>query len=87
MNAQLLVVGLLVSGCSLYSAWALMPTAGRRFTARQLLRLPLGPTLKARLARASAASSGCDCSGCDKVVDAKTRGDAQPIRFHPRAKR
>ena len=87
MNTQLLVVGLLVSGCSLYATWVLMPTAARRFVAQQLLRLPLARTLKAPLARAAAASSGCDCSGCDKVVDMKRQGKVQPIHFHARPKR
>jgi hypothetical protein len=87
MTAQLVVVGLLVSGCSLYAVWVLMPTAARRFMAQQLLRLPLARTLKAPLVRAAAASSGCDCSGCDKVVDVKRKGEAQPIRFHARPKR
>ena len=88
MTGQLLIVFLLVSACSLYAAWVVMPSVARRFVARRLLRLPLGQTLKAPLSRAASASSGCDCSGCDKVVDAKREAPAtQPIRFHARTKR
>nr|WP_295778075.1 hypothetical protein [Rhodoferax sp.] len=87
MNTQFLVVGLLVSGCSLYALWTLMPAAARRVIAQGLLRLPLGLRLKAPLQRAASTSSGCDCSGCDKVVDKQRNGETQPIRFHARTKR
>lgn len=87
MSAQLLVVMLLVLCCSLYAAWVLMPSVARRIVAQGLLHLPLGRRLKSPLLRAASASSGCDCSGCDKVVDVKRKADAQPIRFHPRPKR
>ena len=87
MNAQLLIVILTVSFCSLYAVWVLMPAVARRYVARRLIRLPLGQTLKAPLVRAAVASPGCDCSGCDKVVDVKNKGDAQPLRFHARPKR
>lgn len=87
MNAQLLIVILMVSCCSLYALWTLMPAVARRFVAQRLIRLPLGRALKAPLAHAAAASSGCDCSGCDKVVGVKNKGEAQPIRFHARPKR
>ena len=87
MSTQLLIVILLVTFCSLYAAWALMPAVVRRFVAQRLIRLPLGQTLKAPLVRAATTSSGCDCSGCDKVIDVKNKGEAQPIRFHARLKR
>lgn len=87
MNTQLLIVILLVSACSLYAVWVLMPAVARRFVAQRLVRLPLGQTLKAPLVRAASTSSGCDCSGCDKVIDVKNKGEAKPIRFHARTKR
>ena len=88
MTGQTVIVYLLVSTCSLYAVWVLMPAVTRRFAARRLLQLPLGQTLKALLARTAAASAGCDCSGCDKAVDVKPRDPiAQPIRFHARPKR
>ena len=87
MNAQLMIVSLLVTVCTLYAVWVLMPVVARRYVAQQLIRLPLGQTLKAPLVRAAAAPSGCDCSGCDKVVDVKNKGEAQPLRFHARPKR
>ena len=87
MKTQMVIVILLVTFCTLYAVWVLMPVVARRFVARQLIRLPLGQTLKAPLVRAAVASTGCDCSGCDKVVDVKSKGEAQPIRFHPLPKR
>jgi hypothetical protein len=86
MTTQLVVVFLLVSACSLYAVWVLMPTVLRRFVARRLLRLPLGQSLKAPLVRAATASSGCDCSGCDKVVDLKRPAETRPIHFHTKSK-
>lgn len=88
MTAQQVIVFLLVSTCSLYAIWVLMPTVARRFAARLLLQLPLGLKLKAPLARAASVSSGCDCGGCDKAVNVNRQSSiAQPIRFHARPKR
>lgn len=88
MTTQMVIVFLLVSACSLYALWVLMPAVVRRFLAQRLQRLPMGQTLKTRLARVATASSGCDCSGCDKVVKVKRDGPmVQPIRFHARPKR
>ncbi|MEO7108033.1 MAG: hypothetical protein ABIZ09_16785 [Rhodoferax sp.] len=88
MNTQIAIVVLLVSTCSMYAVWILMPAVARRFLAQRLQRLPLGQALKARMARVATASSGCDCSGCDKVVNVKREGPkVQPIHFHARPKR
>ncbi len=88
MTAQLVTVFLLVSSCGLYALWVLMPAVARRFVAQRLLRLPIGHALKTPLVRAASSSSGCDCSGCDKVVDLERQSQtAQPIRFHARLKR
>lgn len=86
MSAQHAIVFLLVLGCSVYAAWALMPTAARRILAAGLQRLPLGPRLRAACARAAGATSGCDCSGCDKVVNHIPNDQPQVIRFQRKPK-
>ena len=82
LTAQQVIVFTLVAGCSIYALWALMPVVARRFIARQLVQLPFGPTWKARLQQVATASSGCDCSGCDQVVDRIQKTKPQVIRFH-----
>ncbi len=69
MTAQHLIVYFLVLACGVYALWVLMPGAVRRLLAARLVRLPLGSSLQAVFQRAAAPSSGCDCSGCDAVVD------------------
>lgn len=86
MTAQHLLVFAVVLACSGYALWTLMPAAARRFVARLLLRLPLGSSLKTVLQRAASARSGCDCSGCDKVVDLQRKPAPQVIRFHVNSK-
>jgi hypothetical protein len=86
MTTQHLVVFALVAGCSVYALWALMPAAARRFIAKQLVKWPLGSAWKARFQQAASASSGCDCSGCDKVVDLQRKPAPQVIRFHTKPK-
>ena len=82
MSAQHLVVSAVVLACSLYALWVLMPSAARRFLATRLARLPLGAALQATFQRAAAPSSGCDCSGCDKVVDGRSKIPPKVIRIH-----
>jgi len=88
---QTIVVALLVAGCAVYAAWALMPAAARRGVAVALLKRPL-PGLAARFLRRHAESaSGCGCDGCDRNVaapPAAARPPAQgaPLVFHPRRK-
>jgi hypothetical protein len=82
MTTQHLVVFALVAGCSIYALWVLMPTVARRFIAKQLLQLPFGSTWKTRFKKAASASSGCDCSGCDSMVDQTQKAKPQIIRFH-----
>jgi hypothetical protein len=86
MTTQHLVVFALVAGCSIYALWTLMPAAARRFVAKHLVKWPLGSAWKARFQQAASASSGCDCSGCDTVVDLKHKPAPQVIRFHPKSK-
>ncbi len=86
MTAQQGIVCVLVLACSGYALWTLMPTAARRFLATRLQHLPLGPRLQATFTRAAAATSGCDCSGCDKVVDRTPKGQPQVIRFQAKPK-
>ena len=86
MTAQHLIVFSIVLACSVYALWTLMPAAARRFMAKSLLRLPLGSSLKAVMQRAASARSGCDCSGCDKVVDLQRKPASQVIRFHVKSK-
>jgi hypothetical protein len=82
MTMQLLIVFLLVTGCSVYALWALLPVAARRFIANQLVQLPFGSAWKARFQKAGSAASGCDCSGCDKVVDQTQKAKPIVIRFY-----
>jgi hypothetical protein len=96
---QPMIVALLVPVCALYAAWKLMPAAARRPIALALLRVPHLPrSLDATLRRAAKASSGCGCDGCDQAEKkpaaaagapgpSGTAGIAQPITFHPRARR
>jgi hypothetical protein len=90
MLEQAVIVALLVAGCTVYAAWRLMPSAGRRAIARHLLRLPLPSGFEATLQKQLVADSGCACDGCDQATVKKAPVDlaaGQPIRFHPRVKR
>ena len=86
MTTQHLIVFALVAGCSIYALWTLMPVSARRFVAKQLVKWPLGSAWKARFQHAASASAGCDCSGCDKVVDLQRKPAPQIIRFHTKPK-
>ena len=85
-NLQTLIVVLLVSGCSTYAVWSLMPAALRRGAAVMLLRLPMPKLLATRLRKHAEAASGCGCSGCDRAEKKPSvaGGTAQPITFHRR---
>ena len=82
MSMQHLIVFTLVTGCSIYTLWALLPAVARRFIAKQLVRLPFGSAWKTGFQKAASAASGCDCSGCDKVVDQTQKAKSTIIRFH-----
>ena len=83
---QILIVALLVVGCSVYAAWTLMPAAARRTIAAALLKLPLPETLAARMRRAATVSSGCGCDGCDHAPAKPAPAAPQVVTFHPRRK-
>jgi hypothetical protein len=87
---QALVVALLVSGCALYAAWTLMPAASRRGIATALSKLPLPRAVAGFMRRHATATSGCGCDGCDRnggtTPEAKAKGVAAPLTFHPRRK-
>jgi len=64
MDAQHLLVGLIVLGSLAYAGWTLMPAAWRRGLATRLLRWPALRS-PAWLQRAARPASGCGCEGCD----------------------
>jgi hypothetical protein len=82
MSIQHLIVFLLVTGCSIYALWAVLPAVARRYIAKQLVQLPFGSAWRTRFQKAASAASGCDCSGCDKVVDQTQKTKPTVIRFH-----
>lgn len=83
VTAQHLIVFPVVLACSGYALWVLMPSALRRVLAAGLGRLPLGSALQAFFQRAARPSTGCDCSGCDAVVDHRPTANARRvIRVH-----
>ncbi len=84
---QILIVALLVGGCSTYAAWTLMPAAVRRAIASTLLKLPLPESFAAKMRKAASVRSGCGCDGCDHAPAKAAAPKAQQvITFHPRAK-
>ena len=84
---QILIVALLVSACSIYAAWKLMPAAARRAIAASLLKLPLPNRLELRLRKAATETSGCGCDGCDHAPAKTAPKAAQVVTFHPRPPR
>ncbi len=87
MDAQGVGVFVLVSACSLYALWVLVPAAARFGLAAWLLRLPgMRLTWRVRLAQVASTPSGCDCSGCDKAVDVQGQGRLRVIRIHNKPK-
>jgi len=88
MHWQSLIVALLVTGCSAYAVWTLMPAAARRVLAGWMLKLPLPAPLAAPFERAARAASGCGCDGCDRSeLKPKPSSATQPLTFHPRPPR
>lgn len=93
MDLQSLIVAIVVLASLLYASWTLMPSTLRMAIARMLLRLHWPARTQAWLERAAAGPTGCGCDGCDagtKPSGKPAKADpaaAQPIRFHPPAKR
>ena len=84
---QVLIVALLVAGCSVYAAWTLMPGNARRAIATSLLKLPLPNRLQLGLRKAAAVTSGCGCDGCDHAPAKTAPKASQVVTFHPRPPR
>ena len=87
MAAQILVVAMIVAGCTAYVAWTLMPAAARRAIAEAALRLSL-PTLLAKpFLKAIKPASGCGgCDNCGATATAP-RPALQSVKFHARPRR
>jgi hypothetical protein len=79
---QNLIVVLLVAGCAVYAAWALMPAAARRGIAGSLLKLPLPASFALKMRKAATVSSGCGCDGCDHAPAKATPAAPQVVTFH-----
>lgn len=80
---QHLIVYCIVLACGAYALWVLMPSALRRILAARLVRLPLGSAWQQRMQQAAKPTSGCDCSGCDAVVDKRSMtSPRRVIRLH-----
>ncbi len=76
MDAQIVVVGLVVAASVVYAAVTLAPRALRRRVATWLLRVPLFARNE-RVARAAGGGGGaCGCDGCDA-------GAAKPVSKAP----
>jgi hypothetical protein len=84
---QSLIVALLVTGCSIYAAWTLMPAAARRAIALSLLKLPLPNAFALKMRKAATLSSGCGCDGCDSAPAKAAPKAPQVVTFHPRTPR
>ena len=85
---QILIVALLVLGCTVYAAWKLMPAVARRAIAASLLKLPLPATFAAQMRKASTVASGCGCDGCDSAPIKRSAQMAQQVvTFHARPPR
>lgn len=84
---QSLIVVMLVTGCTAYAAWTLMPSAARRALAVALLKLSIPAALTSTLQRAAKAPSGCGCDGCDRAPKKAAPSATHTVTFHPRPKR
>jgi len=94
MDFQTAIVILLVSACSAYALWQLMPQAARKGLAKIFLRAPWPARFAAWLQKVALAEVGCGCSGCDQALpkDATQPGKAgvpvlQAMVFHPTKRR
>jgi hypothetical protein len=90
MNAQWIVVGVVVFASAIYAVWTLAPASLRRLLATAMLRLPLPAAFAARMRRHASDVSSCGCSGCDRNPlsnsDAGTTAGnvVRPITLHRR---
>jgi hypothetical protein len=81
MTLQSLIVFVVVACCFGYAGWTLLPQLARRAMAKSLLRLPLHASLRLSLERATIASDGCHCGGCDR---GSIKRETQPLLVYRR---
>ena len=87
MTLQTLIVMMLVSMCSGYAVWTLMPSIARRTVVKWLLRFKLPRRLAVPLAKVAAApAASCGCSGCDRAAPAVAAQAVHPVQIHRRIK-
>ena len=83
---QELIVAIIVTACTGYAAWSLMPSALRRAIAQRLQHGPWPEPIARSLRRAALAPTGCGCdAGCETKAAKPTA--AQPIHVHRRPKK
>jgi hypothetical protein len=80
MDIQLLLVAMIVLGCSVYAGWTLMPAALRRAVAARVLQRSPPAWLRRPFVKALRPGSGC--GGCDSCGDAATRSGVQVVKLH-----
>ncbi|MGY4831441.1 hypothetical protein ACVNIS_22915 [Sphaerotilaceae bacterium SBD11-9] len=85
---QDLIVALIVTGCTAYAVWVLMPAALRRGVATRLQHGRWPAPVAAFLRRHAQAPSGCGCDGCDAkpAIPAGPAGTTHTIQIHRRPK-
>lgn len=82
---QEFIVAVIVAACTVYAAWALMPSALRRRLAQRIQHWPWPAAIGKHVRRATLAPTGCGCdAGCDAGGKGKPASQApsQPIHFH-----
>jgi ferrous iron transport protein B len=85
MLGQYLVVALLVTGCTVYASWTLMPAGLRRRSATALAVFGWPRPVARWLAKQAAPVAGC--AGCERSTIAMPKASAgapAPIIFHRR---
>ncbi len=77
---QILIVTILVGGCTLYCLLTLAPNALKQGVKQVLLRCPLPAFIKVKLQKTQAAG-GCS-AGCGACASGKTTATTQPVKWH-----
>lgn len=78
MNAQWVVVAVVVLVSAIYATWTLMPASLRRAFAAASLRLALPRAVEAWMRTHAETTSSCACSGCDRNSPAGSGATATP---------
>jgi hypothetical protein len=83
---QGLLTALIVAGCAVYVAWALLlPAALRRRVATALLKRRWPTAVRRWLQAAARVPAACDCDGCDAAPGKATvPPGVQPVHWAPR---